>query len=163
MTEKAKDTPAHQGKFPPPLPSSSASASAAHPVKGRFALRSASLHSALDLLPRLRPSLLTTAAPREISPQGAMGEKAGKAEGSPPCPPSGGKTRASQSARKRSLHKCALRYFHREKRSAEWCRMRCVLHVPSCQAKPPTQSTRLSFLSATPWGEISLGATFAAE
>ena len=66
---KAKNTPAHQGKFPPAPLSSSASASAAHAVKGCFALRSAALHFALDLLARLRPSLLTTAAPREILPQ----------------------------------------------------------------------------------------------
>ena len=66
---KTKNTPAHQGKFPLTPLSSSASTCAAHPVKGRCALRSVSLHIAPDLLARLRPSLLTTAAPREISPQ----------------------------------------------------------------------------------------------
>ena len=73
---KTKNTPAHQGKFPLTPLSSSASACAAHPVKGRCALRSASLLCAPDLLARLRPSLLTTAAPREISPQGRRSAKA---------------------------------------------------------------------------------------
>ena len=72
---KAKNTPAHQGKFPLTPLSSSASACAAHPVKGRCALRSASLLCAPDLLARLRPSLLTTAAPREIFPQGRRSQK----------------------------------------------------------------------------------------
>ena len=73
---KAKNTPAHQGKFPLTPLSSSASACAAHPVKGRCALRSVSLHFAPDLLARLQPSLLTTAAPREIFPQGRRSQKA---------------------------------------------------------------------------------------
>lgn len=63
---KAKTTPAHQGKFLSAPLSPSASACAAHTVKGRCALRFASLHYVPDLLARLRPSLLTTAAPREI-------------------------------------------------------------------------------------------------
>jgi len=67
---KAKTPPALQGKFPPALPSSFASAFSAHPFKGRFAFRSAALHYTLDLLARLRLPLLTTAAPREISSQG---------------------------------------------------------------------------------------------
>jgi hypothetical protein len=69
-TGKAKNTPAHPGKFPLAPPSLFASACAAPPVKGCFAFRYATLHSTLDLSPLLRPSLLTTAAPREISPQG---------------------------------------------------------------------------------------------
>ena len=64
--EKAKSTPAHQGKFPLTPSSPCASAFTAHTVKGRGALRSALLLFAPDLLARLRPSLLTTAAPREI-------------------------------------------------------------------------------------------------
>jgi len=76
---KAKTTPAHQGKFLSAPLSPSASACAAHTVKGRCALRSASLHCAPDLLARLRPSLLTTAAPREISPQGRRSAKAANA------------------------------------------------------------------------------------
>jgi hypothetical protein len=76
---RGETPPAHQGKFPPAPPSSSASACAAHPVKGRYALRSAALHGALDPLPLLRPSLLTTAAPREISPQARRYKKAGNA------------------------------------------------------------------------------------
>ena len=51
-----------KGNYPSAPLSSFASAYAAHPVKSRFA-------SALDLLPLLRLPLLTTAAPREISPQ----------------------------------------------------------------------------------------------
>ena len=77
--EKAKTTPAHQGKFLSAPLSPSASACAAHTVKGRCALRSASLHCAPDLLARLRPSLLTTAAPGEIYPQGRSSAKAANA------------------------------------------------------------------------------------
>ena len=66
---KAKNTPAHQGKFLLVPSSPCASAFTAHTVKGRYALCSTSFHYALDLLARLQPSLLTTAAPREISPQ----------------------------------------------------------------------------------------------
>lgn len=86
-TEKAKTTPAHQGKFPLTPSSPYASAFTAHTVKGRCALRSASLHYAPDLLARLRPSLLTTAAPREISSQGRSEVKAiHTAPVFPPCP-----------------------------------------------------------------------------
>lgn len=62
-----KYTPAHQGKFSPAPPSPFTSAFAAHSVKGRFAFRSATLLSTLDCIARLRPTLLTMAAPGEIS------------------------------------------------------------------------------------------------
>jgi hypothetical protein len=73
---KTKSTPAHQGKFTSAPPSPCASAYAAHSVKGRYAFRSASLHSTLDFLPLLRPSLHTTAAPRKIFPQARRYKKA---------------------------------------------------------------------------------------
>ena len=76
---KAKNTPAHQGKFHLVPSSSCASAFTAHTVKGRYALCSALRNDAPDLLARLRSSLLTTAAPREISPQGRRSTKTAKA------------------------------------------------------------------------------------
>lgn len=76
---KAKNTPAHHGKFLLVPSSPCASAFTAHTLKGRCALRFASLHYALDLLARLRPSLLTTAAPREIFPQGRRSSKTANA------------------------------------------------------------------------------------
>lgn len=86
---KPKNTPAHQGKFHLAPSSPCASAFTAHTVKGRCALRSALLHYALDLLARLRPSLLTTAAPREIFPQGRRSSKAANATPAfSPCPSS---------------------------------------------------------------------------
>jgi hypothetical protein len=75
---KTKSTPAHQRKFSFAPSSPFASASAAHTVKGRFAFRSASLHSTLDFLARLRLPLHTTAAPKEISFQGRRYIKAAK-------------------------------------------------------------------------------------
>ena len=78
-TEKGKTTPAHQGKFPLTPSSPYASAFTAHTVKGRCALRSALLLFAPDLLARLRPALLTTAAPGEIYPQGRSSAKAANA------------------------------------------------------------------------------------
>ena len=79
---KAKNTPAHQRKFPPAPPSPCASAYAAHQVKGTLRLTTL----ALDLLPLLRHPLLTTAAPGEILPQGRRYRKAGKAYPVfPPC------------------------------------------------------------------------------
>jgi len=86
---KTKNTPAHPGKFPPAPPSPSASAFFARSVKGRFALRYAMLHYALDLLARLRLPLLTTAAPREISSQGRRYKKTENTVSIfSPCPPS---------------------------------------------------------------------------
>ena len=86
---KAKFSPAHQGKFHLAPLSPSASAYAAHAVKGRYLflgsktrLRHKPLF-ALDLLALLRHPLLTTAAPREISPKSRKYNKAEKA--SPAC------------------------------------------------------------------------------
>ena len=53
-------------KIPPTPPSPFTSAYAAHPVKGRFALR---FTSPYDLLPLLRHSLLTMAAPGKFFTQ----------------------------------------------------------------------------------------------
>ena len=77
-SKKAKNTPAHQEKFSSAPSSPFASASAAHTVKGRFAFRSAALHSTLDFLALLRPALHTTAAPRKIFFQGRRYRKAEK-------------------------------------------------------------------------------------
>ncbi len=75
-SKKARLTPALQRKFPSAPPFPCASAFAARSVKGRFAFRSATLHSTLDFAARLRPTLHTTAAPKEISFQGRAYQKA---------------------------------------------------------------------------------------
>ncbi len=78
ITRKAKNTPAHQRKFPLAPPSPCASAFAAHSVKGRCAFHSATLHCALDCTARLRPVRHTRAASGKISFQKRREKKAEK-------------------------------------------------------------------------------------
>ncbi len=77
ITRKAKNTPAHQRKFPLAPPSPCASAFAARSVKGRCAFHSATLHCTLDFTARLRPARHTMAAPGEISFPDRRKKKAG--------------------------------------------------------------------------------------